>query len=179
MLVIYSWDQIFLCYYSLLGSVQFISVTQSCPSLWYPHCSTSFFVHHQFLELAQAHVHQVGDAIQPSRPLLSPSPPAFYISQHQSLFQSALHISCPKYQTKGMSQTCSDQSGSSHSLCLWWFRSNHVTHFYPISHKRKCVEHWENFYLINLKKKEEEGSRENSPWSTTSVFLHQHIIFSI
>ena len=58
-------------------------------------------------------------------------------------------------------------------------RSNHVTHFYPISHKRKCVEHWENFYLINLKKKEEEGSRENSPWSTTSVFLHQHIIFSI
>lgn len=52
-----------------------------------------------------------------------------------------------------MSQTCSDQSGSSHSLCPWWFRSNHVTHFYPMSHKRKCVEHWENFYLINKKKK--------------------------
>ena len=124
-------------------------------------CGTPGFpVFRYLLELAQTHVHWVGDATEPSRPLLSPSPPAFYISQHQSLFQSALHISCPKYQTKGMSQTCSDQSGSSHSLCLWWFRSNHVTHFYPISHKRKCVEHWENFYLINFKKKKKKKAQE-------------------
>ena len=43
--------------------------------------------HHQLLELAQIHVHQVGDAIQPSHPLLSPSPPAFDLSRHQGLFQ--------------------------------------------------------------------------------------------
>ena len=44
-------------------------------------------VHHQLLELAQTHVHLVGDAIQPSYPLSSPSPPAFNPSQHQGLFQ--------------------------------------------------------------------------------------------
>ena len=65
----------------------FSSVTQLCPTLCNPmDCSTpSFPVHHQLLELAQTHVHLVGDAIQPSHPLLSPSP-AFSLSQHQSLF---------------------------------------------------------------------------------------------
>ena len=46
-----------------------------------------FPVHHQLPELAQIHVHQVSDVIQPSHPLLSPSPPAFNLSQHQGLFQ--------------------------------------------------------------------------------------------
>ena len=51
-------------------------------------CSTPGFpVHHQLLELAQTHIHQVSDAIQPSHLLPSPSPPAFNLSQHQSLFQ--------------------------------------------------------------------------------------------
>ena len=45
-------------------------------------------VHHQLPELAQTHVHQVGDANKPSHPLLSPSPPAFNLSQDQGLFQS-------------------------------------------------------------------------------------------
>ena len=45
-----------------------------------------FPVHHQLLELAQTHVPQVSDAIQPSHPLSSPSPPAFNLSQHQGLF---------------------------------------------------------------------------------------------
>ena len=57
-------------------------------------CSMPGFpVHHQLLELAQAHVHQVSDAIQTSHPLSSPSPPAFNLSQHQDLFQwvSSLH----------------------------------------------------------------------------------------
>jgi len=44
-------------------------------------------VHHQLLELTQTHVHWVGDAIQPSHPLLSPSLPTFNLSQHQGLFQ--------------------------------------------------------------------------------------------
>ena len=46
-----------------------------------------FLVHHQLLELVQTHVYRVGDAIQPSHSLSSPSPPAFNISQHQGLFQ--------------------------------------------------------------------------------------------
>ena len=46
-----------------------------------------FPVHHQLLELIQTHVHQVGDAIQPSYPLSSPSSPALNLSQHHSLFQ--------------------------------------------------------------------------------------------
>ena len=68
---------------------QFSSVTQSCLTLCDPmDCSTPGFpVHHQLPELAQTHVHRVSDAIQPSDPLSSPSPPAFSLSQHQSLFQ--------------------------------------------------------------------------------------------
>ena len=71
------------------SSVQFSSVAQSCPTLCDPmDCSTPGFpVHHQLLELAQTHIHWVGDAIQPSHPLSSPSPPAFNLSQHQSLFK--------------------------------------------------------------------------------------------
>ena len=80
-------------------SVQFSSVAQLCPALCDPmDCSTPGFpVHHELLELAQAHVHWVGDAIQPSHPLLSPSPPAFNLSEHQGLFQgSVLCIRWPK-----------------------------------------------------------------------------------
>ena len=71
-----------------LECFQFSSVPQSCWTLWDPmDCSTPGLpVHHQFLELTQANVHWVGDAIQPS-PLTSPSPPALDLSQHQGLFQ--------------------------------------------------------------------------------------------
>ena len=54
-------------------------------SLW-PRGMPGFPVHHQLPELAQTHVHQVGDAIQTSHPLFSPTPPAFSLSQHQGLF---------------------------------------------------------------------------------------------
>ena len=68
---------------------QFSSVTQSCPTVCDPmDCSmTGFPVHHQLPELAQTHVHGVGDAIQPSHPLSSSSPPTFNLAQHQGLFQ--------------------------------------------------------------------------------------------
>ena len=68
--------------------LQFSSVAQLCPTLCDPmKCSTlGFPVHHQLSELAQTHVHWVRDAIQPSHPL-SPSPPAFSLSQHQGLLQ--------------------------------------------------------------------------------------------
>ena len=75
--------------YLILTLVQFSWVTQLCPTLCDPmDCSTPGLpVHHQLQELAQTHVHWVGDAIQPSHPLSSPSPPALSLSQHQSLFQ--------------------------------------------------------------------------------------------
>ena len=68
---------------------QFSSVTQSCPTLCNPvnHSTPGLPVHHHLPEFTQTHVHQVSDAIQPSHPLLSPSPPAPNPSQHQSLFQ--------------------------------------------------------------------------------------------
>ena len=71
------------------NSLQFSSVAQSCPTLCDPmNCSTPGLpVHHQLLEFTQTHVHRVSDAIQPSHPLSSPSPPAPNPSQHQSLFQ--------------------------------------------------------------------------------------------
>ena len=75
-------------YYFVL-SVQFSSVAQSCPTLCEPmnHSTPGLPVHHKLLEFTQTHVHWVSNAIQPSHPLLSPSPPAPNPSQHQSLFQ--------------------------------------------------------------------------------------------
>ena len=77
-------------------SVQFSSVAQSCLTLCDPmDCSTpGFLVYHQLPELAQTHVHWTSDAIQPSHPLLSLSPSAFNLSQHQGLFH---WVSWPKY----------------------------------------------------------------------------------
>ena len=78
-----------------LSSVQLSSVIQSCPTLCNPmdHSTPGFPVHYQHLELMKTHVHRVGDAIQPSHPLSSPSPPTFNLSQPQGLFQwvSSLH----------------------------------------------------------------------------------------
>ena len=70
-------------------SIQFSSATQSYPTLCNPmDCSTpGFSVHHQLPGFTQTHVHWVSDAIQPSHPLSSPSPPAFNLPQHQGLFQ--------------------------------------------------------------------------------------------
>ena len=70
-------------------SVQFNSVAQSYPTLCNPmnRSTPGLLVHHQLLEFTQTHAHRVGDAIQPSHPLLPPSPPAPNPSQHQGLFQ--------------------------------------------------------------------------------------------
>ena len=73
-------------------SFQFSSVTRSCLTLCDPmNCSTPGLpVHHQLLEFTQTHSHRVSDAIQPSHPLSSPSPPAPNSSQHQSFPMSQL-----------------------------------------------------------------------------------------
>ena len=70
----------------LILCIQFSSVAQSYPTLCDP-MDGSTPVHHQLPELAQPHVHRVSDAIQPSHPLSSPSPPVLNLSQHQGLFQ--------------------------------------------------------------------------------------------
>ena len=68
---------------------EFSSVAQSCPTLCDPinRSMPGLPVHHQLLELTQTHVPWVGDAIQPSHPLLSPSAPTLNLSQHQGLSQ--------------------------------------------------------------------------------------------
>ena len=73
----------------LYPAKHFSSVTQSCPTLCDPmhHSTAGLPVHHQLPEFTQTHVHRVGDAIQPSHPLSSPSSPAFNLSQHQGLFK--------------------------------------------------------------------------------------------
>ena len=79
---------------------QFSSVTQSCLTLCDSmDCSMPGLpVHHQLPEFTQTHIHWVGDAIQPSHPLPSPSPPAFNLSQHQGLFQWVSYwIRWPEY----------------------------------------------------------------------------------
>ena len=70
-------------------SVQFSSVAQSCLTLCdlMNRSTPGLPVHHQLPEFTQTHVYRVSDAIQPSHPLSSPSPPAHNPSQHQSLFQ--------------------------------------------------------------------------------------------
>ena len=76
------------------------SVAQLCLTLWGPmDCSMPGFpVLHYLPEFAQTHVHWVDDAIQPSHPLASPSPPIFYLPQHQVFSNElALHIRWPKY----------------------------------------------------------------------------------
>ena len=80
-----------------------------------------FPVHHELPELAQTHVNQVGDAIQPSHPLSSPSPPAFNLSQHQGLSnESVLHIRWPKYWSFSFSISPSNEYSGLISFRMDW-----------------------------------------------------------
>ena len=128
----------------LFSSVQFSSVTQSCPTVCDPmnYSMPGLPVHHQLPEFTQTHVHWVGDAIQPSHPRLSPSPPVPSPSQHQGLFKwvnslhevakvSALASFLPK-NTQGWSPLewtawISLQSKGFSNLLAYW-----VQHFHSI-----------------------------------------------
>ena len=80
-------------------------------------CSTPGFpVHHQLPELTQTHVHRVGDSIQPSHPLLSPSPPVLNLSQHQGL-----QIRWPKYWSFSFSISPSNEYSGLISFRIEWF----------------------------------------------------------
>ena len=77
-------------------------------------------VHHQLPEFTQTHVHWVGDAIQPSHPLSSPSPPSFNLSQHQGLFQ---WVSSSQQVAKVLEFQLQHQS------CHWIFRTDCLSNF--------------------------------------------------
>ena len=102
---------------------QFSSVAQSCPTLCDPmNCSTPGLpVHHQFPEFIQTHVHQGGDAIQPSHPLSSPSPPA-PISPSIRVFsnKSTLRMRWPKYWSFSLSTSPSNEHPGLVSFRMDW-----------------------------------------------------------
>ena len=105
-------------------SVQFSSAAQSCLTLCDPmDCSMPGFpVHHQLPELAQTHVHPVGDAIQPSHPLSSPSPPAFNLSSIKVFSnESVLHIMWPEYWSFSFSISPSNEYSGLISFRIDWF----------------------------------------------------------
>ena len=104
-------------------SAQFCSVTQLCPTLCNPmDCRTPGLpVHHWLPEFTQTYVHWVGDVIQPSHPLPSPSPPACNLSQHQGLSnESVLHIRGPKYWSVSFSISPSNEHSGLISFRMDW-----------------------------------------------------------
>ena len=122
------WDLIFktiilLCLALIsFNSVQFSSVAQACPTLCDPmnHSTPGLPVHHQLQEFTHTHVHRVSDAIQPSHPLASPSPPAPNPSQHQSLFPT-LRMRWPKYWSFSFSIIPSKEYPGLISFRMDWF----------------------------------------------------------
>ena len=104
--------------------IKFSSVAQRLRLFVTPmDCSTwGFPVHHQLPEPAQTHVHPVSDAIQPSHPLSSPSPPAFNLSQHQGLFQRLIYLhQVAKYWTFSFSISISNKYSGLISFRIAWF----------------------------------------------------------
>ena len=104
-------------------AVQFSSVPQSCPTLCNPmnHSTPGLPVHHQLLEFTQTHVHRVGDAIQPSHPLLSPSPlPPIPPSIRVFSNESTLHIRWPKYWSSSFSISPSSEYSVLISFRMDW-----------------------------------------------------------
>ena len=103
---------------------QFSSVTQSCLTLWNPtDCSTPGLpVHHQLPKLAQTYVHWAGDAIQPSHPLSSPSPPASNLSSIRIFSnESVLPIRWPKYWSFSFSISPFNEYSGMISIKIDWF----------------------------------------------------------
>ena len=103
--------------------IQFSSVAQLCLILCDPmnRSTPGLPVHHQLPEFTQTHAHQVGDAIQPSHPLSSPSPPAPNLSQHQGLFnESTLRMRWPKYWSISFSISPSNEHPGLISFRMDW-----------------------------------------------------------
>ena len=118
----YTWEAE--CQNSTLGQSgpQSTSVTQLCLTLCDPmnRSMPGLPVHHQLPEFTHTHVHWVGDAIQPSHPLSSPSPPALNLSQHQGLFKWVLCIRWPKYWSFSFNISPSNEHSGPNSFRIEW-----------------------------------------------------------
>ena len=134
-------------------SVQFSSIAQLCQTLCNPmDCSTPGLpVHHQLLEFTQTHVHQVSDAIQPSHPLSSPSPPVFNLSQHQGLFKlvSFKHqvAKVLEFQLQHQSFQRTPRTVTDHALITWLSCTAHVADHAMIT-QLPCTGHMTDHALI-------------------------------
>ena len=121
--LIYSkWEKLYLKYQFGRSVVSLCDPKNYSTPSFPVHSMLGFSVHHQLLESAQTHVHRVGDAIQSSHPLSSPSPPALNLSQHQGLFQG-VHASVrwPKYQSFNFSISTSSEYSELISFRIDWF----------------------------------------------------------
>ena len=107
--------------YGVVSAQYSHSVVSDSASSW-AFSMPGFLVHHQSLELAQSHVHCVGEATQPPHPLLSPSPTAFNLYQHQGFFsnESALCIRWPKYWHFRLSMSPSNEYSELISFRIDW-----------------------------------------------------------
>ena len=114
---------IYLIILALLVACQFSSVVQSCPTVCDPinHSTPGLPVHHQLLEFTQSHVHWVSDAIQPSHPLSSPSPPALNPSCIRVFSnESTLSMRWPKYWSFSFSNSPSNDHPGLISFRMDW-----------------------------------------------------------
>ena len=145
-----------ICCLHCISSVQLLSRVR----LYDPmnHSTPGLPVHHQLPEFTQTHVHQVSIAIQPSHPLLSPSPPAPNPSQHQSLFnESALHIRGPKDWSFGFSINPSDEQMVKRVIGPQLESLIHILQLvmsmlssigFREKHRIYKAPHWENFFIL-------------------------------
>ena len=120
---------------------QFSSVAQLCPTLCGPMNRTtpSLPVHHQLPESTQTHVHWVSDAIQPSHPLSSPSPPAFNLSHHRSFSnESALSIRWPNYWSFSFNISPSNEHPGLISFSLLTLHQKMLNTLHPYSIQFSC-----------------------------------------
>ena len=138
-------------------SAQFSSVTQSCPILCDPmDCSRpGFSVQHQLLEFIQTHVHWVGDAIQPSHPLVSASPPTF-IFPSISIFsnESALSIRWPKYWSFSFNISPSNEHPGLISFMMDWLCllavQGTLKSLLQYHSSKASILRWSAFFIVQL-----------------------------
>ena len=110
-----------------------------------------FPVHHQLPELAQTHVRRVGDAIQPSHPLLSPSPPAFNLSSIRVFFnESVLCIRWPKYWSFSFSISPSNECSELISFRIDWFDLIAVQGILKNHSSKESILHSSAFFRVQL-----------------------------
>ena len=108
---------------------------------------------HHLPELAQTQVHQVSDAIQPSHPLSSPSPPACNISQHQGLFNKSVHIKWPKYWSFSFTISPSNEYSEFISFRIGWIslQSKGLSKSLLQHHSSKASIIWRSaFFMVQL-----------------------------